>query len=114
MEPTIPDGSLCVFRFAVEGTRQGRVLLVQKRDLTDPETGGSYTVKRYRSTKAQTQEGWTHESIKLIPDNKEFPRLRFLADDDTDLRVIAEFVGLVERGHDPEHAQARVSPSQPT
>ena len=95
MHPTIPDGSLCVFRASVGGTRQGRVLLVQKRDLTDPETGGSYTVKRYRSSKAQTEEGWTHESIELIPDNKEFPTLRFLADDDAELRVIAEFVGLV-------------------
>ena len=92
MQPTISDGSLCVFRTSVVGTRQNRVLLVEKRDLTDPETGGSYTVKRYRSSKAQSEEGWTHESIELIPDNKEFSTLRFVPSDDTDLRVIAEFV----------------------
>jgi superfamily II DNA or RNA helicase len=96
MEPTIPDGSLCVFRSSVGGTRQGRVLLVQKRDLTDPETGGSYTVKRYRSSKTKTTEGWTHESIELIPDNKEFFTLRFVADEEAELRVIAEFVGVLK------------------
>ena len=95
MHPTIPDGSLCVFRASVGGTRQGRVLLVEKHDMTDPETGGSYTVKRYRSSKAQTEEGWTHETIELIPDNKEFATLRFKADDDAELRVIAEFVGIL-------------------
>ena len=72
------------------------MLLVQKRDLTDPETGGSYTVKRYRSSKTKTAEGWTHESIELIPDNKEFSTLRFVADDDAELRVIAEFVGVLK------------------
>src|SRR5207247_5221549 len=43
MEPTIKDGSYCVFRRGVEGTRQRRIVLVRKRDMTDPETGGSYT-----------------------------------------------------------------------
>jgi len=97
MEPTIPDGSLCVFRSEVAGSRQGRVLLVQKHDLADPETGGSYTVKRYRSVKGATDEGWVHESIELIPDNKEFPIQRLQVDDETDFRVIAEFVGLLGR-----------------
>lgn len=95
MEPTIPDGALCVFRASVGGTRQGRVLLVQKRDLTDPETGGSYTVKRYRSSKTKTVEGWTHESIELLPDNKDFSPLRFIADDDAELRVVAELIAVL-------------------
>jgi len=112
MQPTIPDGSLCVFRRPVEGTRQGRVLLVEKRNLTDPETGGSYTVKRYRSSKAETEEGWTHESIELIPDNKDFPTLRFVAADDTDLRVIAEFVGVLAGIDQSRHAATAQSPAQ--
>jgi len=106
MEPTIPNGALCVFRASVGGTRQGRVLLVQKRDLTDPETGGSYTVKRYRSSKTKTVEGWTHESIELIPDNKEFSTLRFIADDDAELRVIAEFVGALGAANPPKQESA--------
>jgi phage repressor protein C with HTH and peptisase S24 domain len=35
MEPTIPDGSWCLFRGPVEGTRQGKTVLVQLRDATD-------------------------------------------------------------------------------
>ncbi len=98
MAPTIKNGSYCVFRNPVEGTRQGRIVLVQKRNMTDPETGGSYTVKRYESTKSTGQEGWRHESIRLIPDNpdrEKYPILEFSPKDDTDLRVIAEFVQML-------------------
>ena len=80
MSPTIKSGSYCVFRSPVEGTRQGRIVLVQKRNMTDPETGGSYTVKRYESTKSISREGWRHESVRLIPDNpdrEKYPILEF-------------------------------------
>ncbi len=99
MQPTINDGSYCVFRSSVEGTRQGRILLVQKRDFSDPETGGAYTVKRYSSTKSTDGENWKHDSIQLIPDNPDrnrFPILLFELDHDTDLRVIAEFIQMLD------------------
>jgi hypothetical protein len=90
-----------VFRSPVEGTRQGRIVLVQKRNMTDPETGGSYTVKRYESTKSIGQESWRHESIRLIPDNpdrEKYPVLGFSPEDDADLRVIAEFIQMLSPG----------------
>jgi hypothetical protein len=98
MEPTIRDAAYCVFRTGVSGTRQNRILLVQKRDFTDPETGGGYTVKRYESTKTTTEEGWKHERIRLIPDNPDrvtFPVLEFTPEDEGDLQVIAEFVQML-------------------
>lgn len=98
MEPTIKNGSYCVFRSPVEGTRQGRIVLVQKRSMTDPETGGSYTVKRYRSTKLREGDAWKHESILLVPDNpdrEKFPVLAFTSEDDADLRVVAEFIQML-------------------
>ncbi len=98
MSPTIKDGSYCVFRSPVEGARQGRIVLVQKRNMTDSETGGSYTVKRYRSTKSMGEEGWRHESIQLIPDNPDrerFPILAFSSEDDADLQVVAEFIQML-------------------
>lgn len=98
MEPTIKDGSYCVFQSPVVGSRQGRVLLVQKRGFTDPETGGNYTVKRYQSKKAVTEQGWRHERIELVPDNPDrerFPVLTFTPEDDTDLRVISEFIQML-------------------
>ena len=99
MEPAITDGAFCVFQHPVVGSRQGRVVLVQKRDFSDPETGGNYTVKRYHSTKTHDDTGWQHELIELIPDNPDrqtFPVLRFTRTDDADLQVIAEFIGMLD------------------
>jgi hypothetical protein len=65
------------------------------RDATDPESGERYTVKRYESTKSVGQEGWRHESIRLIPDNPDrerYPILEFTPEDAADLRVVAEFI----------------------
>lgn len=70
MEPMIPDGSICVFRHSVVGTRQGRLLLVQNRAAS--ESGGEFTVKRYISRKVETGEGWRHERIRLEPINPDF------------------------------------------
>jgi hypothetical protein len=39
MMPQIPDGAWCLFRAPVEGTRQGKIVLVELRDSVDPETG---------------------------------------------------------------------------
>jgi hypothetical protein len=99
MEPTIRDGAYCIFRAGVSGTRQSRVLLVQKRDFTDPDTGGGYTVKRYESKKLTTEEGWSHERIRLMPDHPDrtaFPIIEFTPEDDADLRVIAEFIQMLD------------------
>lgn len=35
--------------------------------MTDPETGGSYTVKRYRSEKQGDRKGGRYERITLMP-----------------------------------------------
>lgn len=49
MEPDILDGSYCIFRPIAAGTRQGKTVLAQHSDIADPDTGGSYTVKKYDS-----------------------------------------------------------------
>ena len=72
MEPAIRDGAWCLFRTPVEGTRQGKIVLVQLRDATDPETGQRYTVKRYKSQKAKEGDSWRHEKITLKPVNPAF------------------------------------------
>ena len=92
MEPAIPDGSYCLFRAPVEGTRQGRTVLVQLRDAPDPETGQRYTVKRYRSAKAAAGDSWRHEKITLEPINPDFDPIVLTGVDDGQLRVIAELV----------------------
>jgi hypothetical protein len=96
MEPLIPDDALCLFRFDVVGSRGGRILLVQHHAISDPELGGSYTVKKYRSLKVREADGdddaWTHAAIQLEPINDEFPTIWINPDQVDDLRVIAEFV----------------------
>lgn len=93
MEPLIPNGSYCLFRAPLEGTRQGKVVLVQLREAADPETGGRYTVKRYQSEKEVSADGtWRHVRITLKPINPDFKPIEFTAEDEADVRVIAEFI----------------------
>ena len=100
MEPLIPDGSYCIFRRDVSGSRGGKVLLVQHSAITDPETGGSYTVKTYESMKIETVElgddpPQEHSSIQLKPRNKAFRPIWINPDQVDELRVIAEFVSVI-------------------
>ena len=73
MEPTIPDGSYCVFRFDKGGTRNGLVVLAECRLVSDPETTRQFTIKRYKSEKEYFDDGtWRHKKIILSPDNNDF------------------------------------------
>ncbi len=92
MEPLIPDGSLCVFRAPVVGSRQGKRLLIEQLGATD--SSARYTVKRYTSRKSQTsEEEWIHESILLEPLNPEFPAFEL---DGDQFRVLGEFVQVLD------------------
>jgi len=93
MEPRIPDGSFCIFAAPVTGTRQGKILLVQLLDETDPETGQRFTVKRYESEKATDRDGtWRHVQIRLKPLNPAFAEIVLTPEDEGNVGVIAEFV----------------------
>ena len=97
MEPRIPDGSLCVFRAGVAGTRQGKLLLIQNRGAS--ETGGEFTVKRYRSLKRETEGGWKHETIRLEPLNPEFQAWELEPSEMEEggpYRAVAEFVCVLQ------------------
>lgn len=98
MEPEIPDGSLCIFRAGVAGSRQGKKVLVE--NLAESEEGGErYTVKVYRSTKILREDGsWEHERIVMEPLNPEYEPWEIREGDRC--RVIAEFVRVLQP--DPE------------
>ncbi len=102
MEPTIPDGSLCVFRGHVAGTRQGKLLLIQNRGTST--TGGEFTIKRYRSSKRSTGESWEHEKIRLEPLNPEFEAWElepWQMDEGGPYQAVAEFVCVLEPEEEP-------------
>lgn len=93
MEPTIRNGSWCVFRRERGGTRDGKVVLVQSRHLSDPESGEQYTVKRYRSEKELFPDGtWRHRKIVLTPDNREFAEIVLEDVEAGEFGVVAEWV----------------------
>ncbi len=91
MEPRIPDGSFCVFRANVVGSRQGKLVLVELFGATD--FSARYTVKRYTSKKVVREDEWHHESIRLEPLNPDYEPLILEPDQ---FRVIGEFVAVLE------------------
>jgi SOS-response transcriptional repressor LexA len=96
MEPMIRDGDFLVFRADPVGTRQGKVVLAQYRGPADPETGGSFTVKRYSSEKQETGEGkWRHIRIVLSPTNPVYEPIEIPPEAAEDFRIVAEFVAVL-------------------
>ena len=96
MEPLIPDGSLCLFRAGVVGSRQGKRLLIQRLGVSD--SSAEFTVKVYTSKKTEAEEDqWKHLAIRLTPLNPEFEAMEFGPEDENrQFRVIAEFVQVLE------------------
>jgi hypothetical protein len=92
MEPRIPDGSACIFRAPVTGSRNGRLLLIEKSGETD--FSSRYTVKRYARPGSLVESAERESAIRLEPLNKEFPAFDLTADE---FRVIAEFVQVLPR-----------------
>jgi hypothetical protein len=98
MEPTIPDGSYCIFRFERGGSRNGKVVLVESHQVTDTETNQKYTVKRYSSEKEYFNDGtWRHKRITLSPDNRKFGDIVLENVSGEDFRVVAELVEVVKK-----------------
>jgi SOS-response transcriptional repressor LexA len=96
MEPMIPDGSYCLFRAPVEGTRQGMTVLAQLRDATDPETSQRYTVKSYESKKTKDGDSWRHTRIALKPVNPDFKSIVLSGAEEGELQVVAEFLEVLK------------------
>ena len=68
-------------------------MLVQHQSIEDPETHGSYTVKRYESEKVEADDGtWRHVKITLHPTNPEFQPIELTTDDEGQVKVVAELV----------------------
>jgi ATP-dependent helicase YprA (DUF1998 family)/rubrerythrin len=101
MEPTIPDGAIALFVAnpfggPLPGSREGKVVLAKLHEATDPEGGGSFTVKRFHSEKTAGDDGgWAHTAIELQSLNPAVEGLVLSPDQDVD--VIAEFVHVLGR-----------------
>jgi len=93
MEPLIPDGAWCLFAGPVGGSRQGRIVLAQHRDIHDSDTDARFTVKSYESEKVVDADGgWRHSIIRLLPINPAYQSIVLKGIEEGELSVIAEFV----------------------
>lgn len=98
MNRRIPNGSWCLFKRATGGTRQGKVVLVQHRDIADIDTGGQFTIKVYESEKMEHDDGgWQHKKITLKPDTTAtgYKPIVLNGADAGELKVIAELVAVL-------------------
>jgi len=96
MDPKIPDGSYCIFRTPVVGSRNNKIVLIQHTGITDPENGGSYSVKKYTSKKIfNGNDAWQHEEIVLQPLNNEYTPIVIKNPDDEEFIVVGEFLGII-------------------
>ena len=96
MTRRITNGSWCLFRSAGAGSREGKIVLVQSRDLQDPETG-RYTIKRYSSDKQTTENGWAHQRITLSPesDRPSFHPIVLTPSEDSEFHLVGEYVATI-------------------
>jgi SOS-response transcriptional repressor LexA len=98
MEPTIKDGSWCLFRPDQGGSRNGKIVLVESRRITDPETRMSFTIKRYHSEKEHSPDGtWIHKKVTLSPDNKDFNNIILENVREDEFHVVAEFMEAISQ-----------------
>lgn len=75
MNRRISNGSWALFRNDDGGSRQGRIVLAERKENGDPEDAGRYTLKLYDARKADGVEGIKYESVILRPNSSD-PRFR--------------------------------------
>lgn len=98
MNKRIPSGSWCLFKANPGGSREGKIVLVQHRDIQDVEMGGHYTVKEYHSEKAEADDGsWKHSRILLRPKTSAlgYKDIVLEAGKIDELQVVGEFISIV-------------------
>lgn len=68
----------------------------RSRARCDPEGGGAYSIKRYHSEKVMTEDSWRHERVVLEPLNPEFQGIEIAEEDAGEIRVVAEWLRVLE------------------
>ncbi|MBK8395926.1 MAG: hypothetical protein IPL26_11920 [Leptospiraceae bacterium] len=96
MSPNIFDGDLCIFDNHFVGSKNEKTVLVQHRDIFDPDNGGKYTVKRYYSKKIQSEEELIgNYRIELKPTNSNYKSIILEKALEAEIKFIGVFVDTV-------------------
>jgi superfamily II DNA or RNA helicase/HKD family nuclease/SOS-response transcriptional repressor LexA len=98
MNRIIPNGSICLFKFYKGGSRNGKILLIENRDIQDLDFNSAFTIKTYSSEKIITEDHWEHVSIVLRPNSYDssFQNIIITNENASEMRVIGEFVKILK------------------
>ncbi|MDQ7917195.1 DUF3427 domain-containing protein [Mesonia sp. MT50] len=98
MNKRISNGSICVFKKYAGGSRNGKIVLVENRDIHDPDFNSGFTVKTYSSQKSVTEEGWGHKEIVLKPNSYDNSFKDIVIDNESaeGMKVIGEFITVLK------------------
>lgn len=97
MNRVIPNGAICLFKKYTGGSRNGKIVLVENRDIQDEDFNSAFTIKTYSSEKVISEEGWHHSSITLRPNSFDDTYRNIIIDpeDAQGMRVVGEFVKII-------------------
>ena len=98
MNKKIPNGSWCLFKKDPEGSREGKIVLVQHYDLQDSDFGAGFTVKLYHSEKEISQDSWFHKAIILKPlsYDSNYADIILKQNEISELKVVGVFICTLE------------------
>jgi superfamily II DNA or RNA helicase/SOS-response transcriptional repressor LexA len=98
MNKIIPNGSVCIFKIYSGGSRDGKIVLVENRDIHDVDFNSSFTVKTYSSQKIISEEGWQHKEILLKPNSYDTSFKDIVIDELTSeqMKIHGEFVSVLD------------------
>jgi len=96
MNKRIINGSWCLFKANPGGSRNGKIVLVQHRDIEDPDHGGTYTVKTYHSEKIEEDGVLVNQRIVLKPETTAYGYSPIVIEDGgEELVVVGEWLGSI-------------------
>lgn len=96
MNKRIINGSWCLFKANPGGSRNGKIVLVQHRDIEDPDHGGTYTVKTYHSEKLEEDGVLVNQRIVLKPETNAYGFSRIVIEGGCEgLVVVGEFLSVL-------------------
>ena len=93
MAPLMADGSFVIFDTDVQGSLDGLILLVQGRDVYDPDMGEGITVRRYQGSKRiESQKTFRYQEIRLESVNPDYQSIVLKDVESVDFKVIGRYV----------------------
>ena len=94
MNRAIPNGAICLFKEYTGGSRNGKIVLVENRDVQDQDFNSAFTIKTYISEVAINEESYQHTSILLRPNSFDstYQDISINEENASGMRVVGEFV----------------------